>query len=60
VYACDVAEERRLELLIRESSKGRPPICGVIQSAMVLKVSSVPVPLQVGILTTNRITCSRR
>jgi NAD(P)-dependent dehydrogenase (short-subunit alcohol dehydrogenase family) len=47
VYACDVAEEDQLELLIRESSKGRSPIRGVIQSAMVLKVSSIPVPLQV-------------
>lgn len=44
VYACDVSEEDQLELLIRESSKGMPPICGVIQSAMVLKVSSIPVP----------------
>ena len=38
VYPCDVCESAQLDNLIAQSSKSMPPIRGVIQSAMVLRV----------------------
>ncbi len=38
VYPCDVCESAQLDNLIAESLKSMPPIRGVIQSAMVLRV----------------------
>ena len=40
VYPCDVCESAQLDNLIAQSSKDMPPIRGVIQSAMVLRVGS--------------------
>ena len=40
VYPCDICESAQLDNLITQSSKSMPPIRGVIQSAMVLRVSS--------------------
>jgi NAD(P)-dependent dehydrogenase (short-subunit alcohol dehydrogenase family) len=37
-YACDVGDEDRLRLVLRDVSKNLPPIRGVIQGAMVLQV----------------------
>ena len=39
VYPCDVCESAQLNNLITQSSKSMPPIRGVIQSAMILRVS---------------------
>ena len=38
VYPCDVCESAQLDNLIAQSSKDMPPIRGVVQSAMVLRV----------------------
>ena len=40
VYACDVCEPAQLADLIAQCSKSMPPIRGVIQGAMVLRVSA--------------------
>ena len=45
VYPCDVCESAQLDNLIAQSSKNMPPIRGVIQSAMVLRVGC---PFHVG------------
>ena len=47
IYPCDVCESAQLENLIAQSSKSMPPIRGVIQSAMVLKVGSISSSQQV-------------
>jgi NAD(P)-dependent dehydrogenase (short-subunit alcohol dehydrogenase family) len=38
-YACDLSDEDRLRLVIDEVSRDLPPIRGVIQGAMVIRVS---------------------
>lgn len=38
VYSCDVGNAKAVEEVIQESAKKCPPIRGVIQGAMVLKV----------------------
>lgn len=44
VYSCDVSKSGDLATLIAEASKFMPPVRGVIQAAMVLRVSYDPVP----------------
>ena len=39
VFACDICESAQLRELLAQSSKSMPPIRGVIQGAMVLRVS---------------------
>jgi hypothetical protein len=44
-YACDLGDEHRLRLVLEEVSRDFPPIKGVIQSAMVIRVCFiVPYP----------------
>jgi NAD(P)-dependent dehydrogenase (short-subunit alcohol dehydrogenase family) len=40
IYSCDVADKAQLERALHQSMKIMPPIRGVIQAAMVLKVRS--------------------
>jgi NAD(P)-dependent dehydrogenase (short-subunit alcohol dehydrogenase family) len=37
-YACDLSDEDRLRLVLRDVSRDLPPIRGVIQGAMVIQV----------------------
>ena len=60
VFPCDVCESAQLESLIAQSSNEMPPIRGVIQSAMVLRVGS-PFHVCSKNLTYNvRIRCWKR
>jgi NAD(P)-dependent dehydrogenase (short-subunit alcohol dehydrogenase family) len=44
-YACDLGDEHRLRLVLEEVSRDFPPIKGVIQGAMVIRVCLiVPYP----------------
>lgn len=43
VKACDVSSQQSVETLIKEEMKDLPPVRGVVQGAMVLRVSS-PLP----------------
>ena len=43
VHSCDVSSAESFSQLLRESSTTMPPIRGVIQGAMVLKVSTLEV-----------------
>ncbi len=43
VHACDICEPAQLADLVAQSSKSMPPIRGVIQGAMVLRVV-LPLP----------------
>lgn len=38
-YACDVANLKHLETTLKQCAKEMPPVRGVIQSAMVIRVS---------------------
>ena len=38
-YACDVANLKQLETTLKQCAEEMPPVRGVIQSAMVIKVS---------------------
>lgn len=40
IYACDVTDIRQLQSVLEDSAKSMPPVRGVIQGAMVLRVSS--------------------
>lgn len=42
VFACDICDKGALEQVIKECANKLPPIRGVIQAAMVLEVSNVP------------------
>ena len=39
VHSCDISDPEHLETLVSESIKDMPPIRGVVQGAMVLRVS---------------------
>lgn len=41
VKACDVSNRQSVETLINEEMKDLPPVRGVVQGAMVLRVSSI-------------------
>ncbi len=41
-YACDIADETRLQQVVDEVSNKMPRVRGIIQSAMVLRVSFPP------------------
>jgi NAD(P)-dependent dehydrogenase (short-subunit alcohol dehydrogenase family) len=41
VKACDVSSQESVEALVKEEMKGLPPVRGVIQGAMVLRVSLI-------------------
>lgn len=41
VYSCDVSKAEDVESMMVQSTKDMPPVKGVIQSAMVLRVSLV-------------------
>ena len=45
VHSCDVSSASSLNQLLTKSSKTMPPIRGVIQGAMVLRVSIIPTTL---------------
>ena len=38
VYSCDIANQDELKKVIDTDAASMPPICGVIQAAMVLRV----------------------
>ncbi len=38
-YACDVANLKQLETTLKQCAEEMPPVRGLIQSAMVIKVS---------------------
>jgi NAD(P)-dependent dehydrogenase (short-subunit alcohol dehydrogenase family) len=38
VYACDISDSKQVEKMVSELARDAPPIRGVIQSAMVLRV----------------------
>ena len=44
-YSCDVGNAAEVEEIIRKSAEEYPPIRGVIQGAMVLKVCPCPSPM---------------
>lgn len=44
VYACDVSDGRQMQTMVSELAQQTPPIRGVIQAAMVLKVCPSPYP----------------
>jgi short-subunit dehydrogenase len=56
VKACDVSNLQSVEVLINEEMKDLPPVRGIIQGAMVLRVSLTPNIFQsLGLLNTNVI-----
>lgn len=60
VYPCDVCESAQLDNLIAQSSKNMPPIRGVIQSAMVLRVGRPFHVCSKSLTYSLRICCWRR
>lgn len=40
VHACDVSDRKQLKTIFDECARSMPPIRGILQSAMVLQVSS--------------------
>lgn len=52
VFSCDIADERQLSKVLKKCADSMPPIRGVIQAAMALKVKS-PTPN----LSTTALTC---
>ena len=60
VYACDICEQAQLRDLISQSSKSMPPIRGVIQSAMVLRVGHPCSLREVFFAYNPRIRCWRK
>jgi len=42
VYACDVSDSKQMQTMVSELAQQAPPIRGVIQAAMVLKVRLLP------------------
>ena len=45
VYSCDIANQDELKKVIDTDAASNPPICGVIQAAMVLRVCRFSLPL---------------
>ena len=46
VYSCDIANQDELKKVIDSDAAAMPPICGVVQAAMVLRVSRFSLSLQ--------------
>lgn len=38
-FACDLADEKSIEAIAKDCTRDLPPICGVVQGAMVLQVT---------------------
>lgn len=47
VYSCDVADQEELKKVIDMDGASMPPVCGVIQAAMVLRVCRFSVSFQI-------------
>jgi len=60
VYACDISDSRQMQTMVSELAQQAPPIRGVIQAAMVLKVRPFPLPQIPTIFNTNRTHTSRK
>lgn len=43
VKECDIASEENTSRTVRECIETLPPICGVVQAAMMLHVSPIPI-----------------
>lgn len=41
VIVCDIADDEQVQRLVETCSKTMPPICGVVNAAMALHVSSI-------------------
>ena len=41
-FACDLTDEKSVKAIVEDCTRDRPPICEVIQGAMVLQVTFAP------------------